>query len=245
MKSEQPYTKLALIYDRLMDHVDYHQWSSYVLKLIHQSSRDISSLIDLSCGTGNLLFYLEQEINNVYGCDNSKEMIHEARKKKIPDTNNLFINDIRSLAIKDCSFDCALVLYDSLNYLVDEKSLVNSLIEIHRILTQGGIFIFDVVSENHCFENYANFYESEYWKDEGYSRHSFYDSENKYQFNEFRIVIKGEAFFEKHQQRIYGIDHLKSTLCENSFKIMGIYNDFSNDDSLNDSGRIHFLCRKV
>jgi ubiquinone/menaquinone biosynthesis C-methylase UbiE len=245
MKTTEPYSKLALIYDRLMDHVDYRQWSEYILELIHHSSRDVYSLIDLSCGTGSILSYLDKSIDIVYGSDRSKEMIFAAREKKISDVGGVFIGDLRYLAIRDSCFDCALVLYDSLNYLTDSDSLKRSLKEIHRILKKDGIFIFDIVSEDHCRKHYGDFHESEYWENDGYSRHSFYDSKTKFQFNEFRIVIRGRTYLERHQQKIYGVDYLKSMLKELSFDILGIYNDFSNDDFESDSGRNHFLCVRL
>jgi SAM-dependent methyltransferase len=172
-------------------------------------------------------------------------MIGKARKKKEFFCNNLFVNDINEMAIKNDCFDCALVIYDSLNYLIDDTSLENSLLEIHRILKKGGLFIFDVVSEKHCIEHYRDFHESEYWGDEGYSRHSFYDPKQGYQFNDFRIIIKGETFFEKHQQKVYGLDYLRNLLIKNLFKIVGTYNDFSDQDDNTSPGRIHFLCVKL
>ena len=82
MEVTKPYTKLAVIYDRLMDHVDYVDWGEYILNLIIESGVNINSLIDLSCGTGSLLAYLQGKIEILYGCDSSKEMISEALKKK-------------------------------------------------------------------------------------------------------------------------------------------------------------------
>ena len=245
METTKPYTKLAAIYDRLMDHVDYIHWGDYILDLIDHSGGEVGSLIDLSCGTGSLISHLQGKIPTIFGCDNSKEMISEARKKKKPYIEYLFVNDIRRMAIKDDCFDCALFLYDSLNYLINDISLENSLKEINRILKKGGIFIFDVVSENHCIEHYRDFHENEYWDDEGYSRHSFYDPTNGYQFNDFRIVIKGETFIEKHKQKVYGIDYLRSALNKKFFKIIGTYNDFSHEDANSSPGRIHFLCTKL
>jgi len=241
----EPYTKLALIYDRLMDHVDYLHWSNYILKLINQSPGKINTLIDLSCGTGSLITYLSKNISNVYGCDNSIEMIQEAREKMTIYPGNIFLNDIRNMAIKENRFDCTLVLYDSLNYIIEDVSLEKFFSEIHRILKKGGIFIFDVVSEQHCMEHYRDYHESEYWGDDGYSRHSFYDPQNGYQFNEFRIVIKGQTFIEKHKQRIYEIDYLKSALVDKAFKIIGTHTDFSNDNLSENAGRIHFQCMKL
>ncbi|MCK4754611.1 MAG: class I SAM-dependent methyltransferase [Calditrichia bacterium] len=245
METTKPYTKLAAIYDRLMDHVDYIHWGDYIIDLIDHSGGEVGSLIDLSCGTGSLISHLQGKIPTIFGCDNSKEMISEARKKKKPYIEYLFVNDIRRMAIKDDCFDCALFLYDSLNYLINDISLENSLNEINRILKKGGIFIFDVVSENHCIEHYRDFHENEYWDDEGYSRHSFYDPTNGYQFNDFRIVIRGKTFIEKHQQKVYDIDYLISALNKKSFKIIGTYNDFSNEEANSGPGRVHFLCTKL
>ena len=188
---------------------------------------------------------MQSKINTIFGCDNSKEMIREARKKNKIYLDDLFVNDIREMALKDECFDCALFLYDSLNYLVDKISLENSLIEINRILKRGGLFIFDVVSENHCIEHYGDYHESEYWEKDGYTRHSFYDPQNRFQFNDFRIVIRGKTFIEKHQQKVYDIGYLKNILNRNSFKILGTYNDFSDQETDIVPGRVHFLCTKL
>jgi len=241
----KPYIKLAEIYDRLMDHVDYSKWSDYILNLIQTSGREVGSVIDLSCGTGSLINQLQGKISTIFGCDNSREMVREAHKKKRLNSDFLFVNDIRRAAIKDNCFECALFLYDSLNYLIDDVSLLNSLAEIHRILKKNGLFIFDVVSENHCIEHYGDFHESEYWGDEGYSRHSYYDSKSGFQFNDFRIVIKGDTYIEKHQQKVYDLDYLKSMLSKTKFKIIGTFNDFFDEETDANQGRIHFLCTKL
>ena len=245
MQKLPPYTKLASIYDRLMDHVDYESWSNYVLDLLNSASQGISSMIDLSCGTGSLISHLQSKVNTIYGCDSSKEMIYEAQKKLTMDSASLFVSDISNCAIKDNMFDCALILYDSINYLIDENSLRKSIGEVYRILKAGGFLIFDIVSEKHCIEHYADFHESEYWGEDGYSRHSFFDSDNGFQYNNFRIVLKGKTFIEKHQQKIYDVDYLKSVILEKSFHIVGIYDNFSNLDSDDENGRMHFLCIKA
>ena len=129
----KPYMKLAEIYDRLMDHVDYDYWSSYILRLITLTGKKADTVIDISCGTGNLINHLHEKISILYGCDKSKEMIFEAKKKKSENSGCLFISDIRNMAIRESCFDCALLLYDSLNYLIDDISLDNAFKEINRI----------------------------------------------------------------------------------------------------------------
>ena len=138
-------------------------------------------------------------------------MIYQSWKKNNSEQVHLFINNIQEIAIKDGQFDCALLLYDTLNYIIDKKLLKKSLIEIRRILNPSGLFIFDIVTDQHCREYYADNYESEYWDNVGYSRHSYYDANNGYQYTEFRIVKNGHTYFEKHKQRIYSIISINCT----------------------------------
>ncbi len=241
MKEINPYEKLAYIYDRLMDHVDYKNWALYILDLISRSGLTVQSIIDLSCGTGSLIPYFDGVIDKIWGCDQSKTMIIQAREKTAE--LSFFASDIRQMAIRDNSVDCALLLYDSLNYIVNVDELNNTLKEIHRIIKIGGIFIFDIVSETHCREYYTDYHESEYWNDSGYTRHSYFDQDKGIQFNDFRIVLKGKTFVEKHIQRVYTIDFLKKILCEHSFEIVDIFNEFSFERVNEKSGRMHFVCR--
>jgi ubiquinone/menaquinone biosynthesis C-methylase UbiE len=240
MREVNPYEKLAYIYDRLMDHVDYKYWAIYILDLINQSELKVQSIIDLSCGTGNLIPYFDGIIDKIWGCDQSKPMIFQSREK-IKDLS-FFVNDVKQMAIKDNSADCALLLYDSLNYINNVRDLKMTLREIHRIIKEGGMFIFDIVSETHCKEYYGDYHESEYWDNLGYTRHSYFDQEEGIQINDFRIVLKGKTYFEKHIQKVYSIDFLNKILCEHSFEIVNIFNEFSFEGVNEKSGRMHFVC---
>jgi ubiquinone/menaquinone biosynthesis C-methylase UbiE len=236
-----PYKKLAIIYDQLMDHVDYEQWSVYILDLLHRLKFNVHSIIDLSCGTANLVTHLEGIVTTIYGCDQSISMIDQAKQKhtNVP----VFVNDIRTIALKNDMVDCALFLYDSLNYITEIENLETALREVHRILFKGGIFIFDIVSESHCKEYYADYHESEYWNDMGYSRHSYYSQEKGMQYNEFRIVINGRTYVEKHSQRIFSLEFLNDILSEHSFEIVNIFDEFSFEKANKESGRLHFVCK--
>jgi len=240
MTEVTPYEKLACIYDQLMDHVDYKNWALYILKLVDHLGLDIQSVIDLSCGTGTFLSHFKNSIGKSYGCDQSISMITQAKQKHTQ--ASLFTNDIRIMALKDKTVDCALLLYDSLNYITNKDDLNSTLKEVHRILLPGGLFVFDIVSESHCKEYYADYHESEYWNDRGYTRHSYFNQKEGLQINEFRIVLNGRTYFEKHLQRVYSFEYLNKVLAEHSFEIVNIFNEFSLDNVDNESGRMHFVC---
>ncbi|TFH00213.1 MAG: class I SAM-dependent methyltransferase [Calditrichales bacterium] len=239
-----PYHQLAHVYDRMMSHVDYRGWRDYILQLIDASGKTVDSLVDLSCGTGNLLSFFKGKIRNLAGCDSSREMIEIAAGKRALSKTPLFVNDITQIAIAAEQVDCALFLYDSLNYITESSSLEKCFKEVRRILKINGMFIFDVVSIRHCREYYADFHESEYWGGEGYTRHSYFDTKNSIQHNDFRIVIRGRTFEEQHIQKIYSQSDLEKMLINCGFLVYGMYDEFTSDAAGEESGRIHFLCIK-
>jgi ubiquinone/menaquinone biosynthesis C-methylase UbiE len=244
LQAVPPYSKLAYIYDRLMDHVNYKAWCQYVLELIQHTGKHVETLVDLACGTGSMLLEFRRDISNLIGCDQSQAMIHMAGKKLYHQGIQLIQNNISEIALTAQVTDSAILMYDSLNYILNEDILEKTLTEINRILKRQGIFIFDVVSENHCIEYYSDYLESEYWNEDGYSRYSYYDPVNKVQSNEFRIVLSGKTYMEIHFQRIYSVDYLKSILNENNFEILGLYCDFKNNNASGEAGRIHFVSMK-
>ena len=138
MKEVAPYSKLAHIYDQLMDHVDYPGWATYIQDIFHQMNLEIGSIIDLSCGTGSLALNIQNSAIKFLGCDHSWAMIDKARQKSqnLP----LIVSDVRKLAILENIADCVLFLYDSLNYIISDNDLKQTLSEIYRITKTGGLF---------------------------------------------------------------------------------------------------------
>ena len=57
MHTTEPYSKLALIYDRLMDHVDYRQWSEQegvlrkvgIIRRFNRASKPIPQSLEYIC----------------------------------------------------------------------------------------------------------------------------------------------------------------------------------------------------
>ena len=121
MKNTQPYDKLAVIYDKLMSHVNYKIWADYIINLFQYSNIKINSIIDISCGTGSLLTNFQNKKYSFYGSDISLPMISQAKQKF--DCNVFMVSDVKNLAIKSKKFDAVIFLYDSLNYMQDENQI--------------------------------------------------------------------------------------------------------------------------
>jgi ubiquinone/menaquinone biosynthesis C-methylase UbiE len=244
MKNNKPYEKLALIYDQLMNHVDYEMWSLYVINLMDKFDTNIHSVADLACGTGNFLPFLKKRYPHIYGCDLSEAMVRQATKKRELRSVPIFISDVCSISLHDNCVNAALLLYDSLNYLLDLSALNKAISEVKRILKPSGLFIFDVVSEKHCKKYYADFHENEFWHRTGYSRHSYFDEGKGYQYNDFRIILDGFTYSERHVQKIYATSILIDTLQSHSLEIIDILEEFSFEKAKDTTERMHFLCQK-
>jgi SAM-dependent methyltransferase len=244
MKKVQPYTKLAQIYDKIMDHVDYRHWSNYVKSLFKYSDIEVQQVLDLSFGTGNILPHIHANNLHLIGCDLSRDMIQQYKDKEKVDLVPLFVNDARNIAVNDCTFDVVLFLYDSINYIKEKSDLDQLLLEIKRILRFGGIFIFDTITDYHCKIYYNNSHEREFWSDAGYYRHGYYDEKIRIQTTQFEIILGDESYLETHKQYIYSIEDLINSLLQHEFKISGLFQNFTFTKFKSDAARVHFVCKK-
>lgn len=242
MKNTQPYDKLAVIYDKLMSHVNYKIWADYIINLFQYSNIKINSIIDISCGTGSLLTNFLNKKYSFYGSDISLPMISQAKNKF--DCNVFMVSDVKNLSIKSKKFDAVIFLYDSLNYMQNEIQINLLFKEVSRILHTGGVFIFDTITDLLCKTHYKNYEEEEKWKDSGYLRHSFYNDTSQIQHNDFHINIGSNVFFESHIQKVFSDAIIAESLNINNLELVAQLDDFTFHASDIDSERIHYVCIK-
>lgn len=89
----------------------------------------VKKVLDVGCGTGNLVEFLKQSGFAAIGCDHAKEAVKISGQIRAPATN---------LPFKDASFDCltAISLIEHLNFKEAEKFLD----EAGRVLKPKGCF---------------------------------------------------------------------------------------------------------
>ncbi|MFX0138381.1 MAG: class I SAM-dependent methyltransferase [Candidatus Hodarchaeota archaeon] len=97
-------------------------------------------VLDLGCGTGRTTHYLHEKGLCVKGIDISKSMIEGA--KKINPEIDFEIGDARKLNIPSESLDYVLFSFNGLDYIHPEKSRLQAINEINRVLKENGLFIF-------------------------------------------------------------------------------------------------------
>ena len=202
-------------------------------------------LLDIGCGTGRFLQELQGMRENADGCDPSLHMLKVARKR-LADTV-LYQDQLPELAeTPSGKYNIFTCLYDTMNYLPDETALENSLIRTHKLLADGGIFIFDIVTDMHCRQYFQDYQENEVLnKDFAYDRNSHYDQTQGLQYNRIRIYTPGGTYAEEHCQKIFPVERIVDLIEQKTgFQIIGQYEDFTFDAPDHMSGRIHFVLGK-
>lgn len=145
MKDE--YRNIAKSYDKqLKDKVTremYKEWGEDLKNAIKKYDIKKGTLLDLGCGTGITTIPWVKLFDKVIGIEVSKPMLKEAMKKS---SQVKWINqDIIHLRIKE-KVDVVTCHFDVLNHILRKKDLQKVFNNVYRILNEGGIFIFDMMS---------------------------------------------------------------------------------------------------
>jgi ubiquinone/menaquinone biosynthesis C-methylase UbiE len=240
------YQAIAAFYDSLMLHVNYRMWAQYIRTLLERFGKDNFRLIDLSCGTGSLLQNFQITKMQPFGNDLSPGMLQQARLKLSSRGIPLICSSFCSLPLRSDSFDAALVLYDSINYLLTEEDVEQFLSEAGRIIRPGGLLIFDVVTPYTCKVIFKDYSECNWDSDgRGYDRRSWYEADTRLQYNAFNIKFNGKYFYELHAQRILPINEWREFLDPLQWKIIGIFHNFTLNNGQEKSERVHFVCQNL
>jgi ubiquinone/menaquinone biosynthesis C-methylase UbiE len=136
------YNRSAMIYDVIYrtQGKDYMAEAQKICALIqHYKKSEGTSFLDLACGTGNHIGYLQEKFK-MEGLDNSEEMIGIARKKfsglRFHLANMVDFETGRSFNVITC-------LFSAIGYVATFSRLTQALKTIDRHLQPGGITIIE------------------------------------------------------------------------------------------------------
>ena len=242
----RPYEGLAPIYDYVMRHVDYPAWAEYVASLLRRHRCQPGRLLELACGTGNASFALARKGYRLTGYDASEAMVRVAREKASRQRRDLRfgVRDLRDLSGVG-AHGAAVCLYDSLNYLVSLDQVREALTQVHGVLHEGGLFIFDVCTEQNSLRHFRDVRSAEQGRGFSYSRHSHYAADERLQHNDFDIRFDdGSRLRETHVQRIYECGELTAAVDASPFELVECLDGFSLLPGSDRCDRVHFVLRR-
>ena len=238
----RPYAALASFYDDLMDHVEYQIWADYLELLFKKGGKRVRFILDSGCGTGVLLSELSKRQYHITGFDQSLEMVKIAKRRR---NQKICCANLIQLPFSK-GFDAVLCLFDTVHYLKCDQ-IESFFLETSRVLSSGGLFIFDVVTEQHVLEYWADYTDIIKEKNWELVRRSWYDRGKKIQYTEFEIffVTKKKRVKEKHVQQIYPLKVMQKIIAQTGFQTIGVFSEMTLDPGSEASDRVHYVLRRI
>jgi ubiquinone/menaquinone biosynthesis C-methylase UbiE len=132
------YEHYSKVYD--LFNTNYDWCIQFVEEAIEEHTEGVQSLLELACGTGNILQHFVGKYE-VSGLDLSASMLAQAREK-LPGVP-LYEMDMSAFEL-DKTYDAILCMYDSINHLLEYDDWIGTFNSVRRHLNPGGIFVFDM-----------------------------------------------------------------------------------------------------
>lgn len=245
----EQYTKLADIYDYLVQGIDYDDWYNYIKEIAEKFGVQVNIVLDIACGTGHTSLPFARDGIKTYGLDLSAAMLAKAKEKALRENLQIeFLQqDMREMALPQ-QVDLATCYHDGLNYITSVQDLQKVFEKVFLSLKPGGLFIFDMnavsklakgVSADTTFldeENMSLIWETRYIREE-----------DVWEISLTGFLKKGdlfEKFHEVHQEKSYTRDEILAIIDQVGFVFLADYHGFSFEPPKGETRRIFYVVQK-
>lgn len=245
------YSTLARFYDQLME-ADYQEWVEYLLALGRRHHHKPSRILDLGCGTGSLTIPLAERGYQLTAIDFSREMIGIAKNKaenlgcEIP----FAVGDMRSLDRPGEYFDTVISGCDVLNYLICEDDLLASFESVRKLLSPGGLWLFDLNSEYKLREIYGNQSYADLQGGFGYFWDNCYDEEEELCTMDLTFFVQVqdnlyERKEERHRQKLWTPRKIGEFSAARGFSLLACYDFLTFEPCTEETHKWQFVLKKI
>ena len=240
------FTAIAPYYDELMARVPYDMWVDYIEQLYQRHGGTGRRVLDLATGTGAIAIRLAQRGYEVTGVDRSRSMLAQARRKSREEGLDIVwrCRDVAKLSLAE-SFDLAVSLYDSLNYVTDPAALADTFRRISDALVPGGLLIFDL---NAIYALEKNLFTQSDMNPERAIRYrwrSRYDPHTRLATIDMDFETRdGRRFRETHYQRGYTIAEIEDILAAADLEGAATYHAYTLLPPGPHSDRVFFVAER-
>lgn len=241
---------IAPYYDEVMSVVPYRHWVQYLNKIFKRFQWKPDSILDIACGTGTVAFLLAEEGYQVTGVDISVEMITMAQRKALKHAagkkTHFLCQDATRIELPAQSFDVAISLFDSFNYILTTRGVQDAFAGVFNTLRPGGGFIFDLNSEYTLEKNL--FSQDNFWDDSAEVKHLWTASYNKKTrmstIDMLFYLPNGATFREVHKERAHRHTEVIRFLRECGFEFLDAFDEYSFLPAGKRSERIFYVARR-
>lgn len=243
------YDALAMYYDTMQSDMDSAAWADFIDLLIKRHSEvKTESITDLGCGTGSVTIKLASKGYKVTGIDSAEEMLIQASSKEGADQVLWSVQDITGFDIGGKT-DCFISTLDTVDHILDERALEKLFARVGECLEDGGVFIFDAITEHHLdntlsdnifYEDYDEF--TLFWLNS-------YDPETKINTADLTLFAQVEdGLFERFDgsliEKYYSPEFFEGIAGKAGLTILGSYGELKDSKPEEDEERIFYVFGK-
>ena len=247
----EAYSSFAQVYDLFMDNVPYEEWSGYLIKLLKEYGIKEGLLLELGCGTGKMTRLLKTAGYDMIGVDNSEDMLEIAREKQFEEEDSTILyllQDMREFELYG-TVRAVVSICDSMNYILEEKELLQVFKLVNNYLDPQGIFIFDLNTLYKYKELLGETTISENREEGSFIWDNYFDEEEQINEYDLTLFIREEndlyrKYEETHYQRAYELATVKKLLMQAGMEFVAAYDAFSKEPVKEDSERIYVIARE-
>ncbi len=265
----ETYTDFAGVYDTFMDDTPYGEWAAYLLELLGEygvavprtaeaDTAERSIVVDLGCGTGTLTQLLAEAGYDMIGIDNSQEMLNIALAKREKSGKDILylLQDMREFELYGTT-GAIICVCDSMNYLLEEDEIEQTLRLVNNYLYPGGVFIFDfntvykyetvigdaTIAENRedCSFIWENYYDCDSGVNE-YDLTVFVRTTEHGDPKEYGDIFR--RFTETHYQRGYTLDTMRALVEKAGMEFVKAIDADTHGEAWEESERIYVIARE-
>ena len=241
------FTDISPYYDILMKGIAYREWINYTVDLFNLIGLKPKRVLDLACGTGSATLELVRRGFEVMAIDRSPQMLERLKAKKGSEKIEVMEGNMEGFQVPE-PVDAVTCYFDSVNYLLEERTLKRCFASVYNALAPWGAFVFDmntiyglekVWGTNTLIREYENVYSV--WK-------SVYDFQrNISTLNLTLFVRNGQNYSridEVHQERAYPLTEVKKFLEVAGFSRTRIFGHMTTNNYLDISSRVMIIAEK-
>lgn len=241
------YGEFSYIYDKLSFDIDYEGYAKNIKDLAKKYEIGNENMLELACGSGMLTQYFFDDFERIDALDISTDMLNCFAEKYDNDKVNLIYYDMVAFEQKNF-YDLIVILLDSVNYVTNPADLEKLFRNSYDNLKDDSLLVFDINSEMKMREIFGSeCYVYEY-------EDIFYTWDN---YMEDDLINMNLNFFvenpdgtyrrieEYQQERIYGVDYVKTLLEKIGFTDIRIFDEDTLDDVNEETLRVLFSARKA
>jgi SAM-dependent methyltransferase len=138
-RDNESYGAFAYAYDKALGDRFFRAVSRVLTDVVDKYPTPMRTHLDVACGTGLVIEFFAKRGFKSVGVDASLPMLRMAAAR----TPRLAAADFRALPFRS-KFARITCLYDSLNHLKDRAELTAAFRAVRRVLTDDGLFLFDM-----------------------------------------------------------------------------------------------------